>query len=221
MDRGRKLNSGPRPAVAVFDLGGVLIEWNPRHLYRRLFAGEEAAMERFLSTVCTPAWNERQDAGRSVAEAVEALMPEHADKRELIEAWFRHFEEMIPGPVPGTVEVLAELREGGVPLYAITNWSHETFVTQRPRFPFLEWFRGIVVSGAEKVIKPDPRIFHILLERYAVDPATAVFIDDNESNARGATTVGMQGLHFRSAKQLREDLAACGLLPSRPPPARP
>jgi 2-haloacid dehalogenase len=221
MDRGRKLNSGPRSAVAVFDLGGVLIEWNPRHLYRRLFAGEEAAMERFLSTVCTPAWNERQDAGRSVAEAVEALMPEHADKRELIEAWFRHFEEMIPGPVPGTVEVLAELREVGVPLYAITNWSNETFVTQRPRFPFLEWFRGIVVSGAEKVIKPDPRIFHILLERYAVDPSTAVFIDDSESNARGATKVGMQGIHFRSAKLLREDLAASGLLSSRPPPDRP
>jgi 2-haloacid dehalogenase len=206
--------SGSR-TVAIFDLGGVLLDWNPRHLYRKLFVGDEAGMEDFLASVCTAEWNLRQDAGRTFAEATEALMPQHADKRELIEAWGKRFEEMIPGPIDGTVEILRELKARAVPVYAITNWSAETFAPQRARFAFLDWFDGIVVSGQEGVIKPDRRIFEILLTRHGVAPRDAVFIDDVAANAAAAAALGIHGIHFRSPEQLREDLAACGLLPGR------
>jgi 2-haloacid dehalogenase len=200
------------PGVVVFDLGGVLLDWNPRHLYRKLFAGDEAAMERFLAEVCTGEWNARQDAGRPFDEAVAALMPRHADQRHLIEAWRDRFDEMIPGPLDDTLAVAEELRGGGVPLYALTNWSAETFAGQRRRFPFFAWFDGIVVSGAERVMKPDRRIYEILLARYAIEPGDAVFIDDNPANARAASELGMHGIHFRTADALRSELRALGLL---------
>ena len=199
-------------SVAIFDLGGVLLDWSPRYLYRKLFNGDEVAMEHFLATVCTTEWNERQDAGRTFAEGVQELLPQHADKRELIEAFGKRFAEMIPGAIEGSVEVLAELKASDVPIYAITNWSAETFPPQRERFEFLSWFQGIVVSGMEGVIKPDPRIFRILCERYEVAPESAVFIDDVERNARAASVLGIHGIHFRSPAQLRSDLAAVGLL---------
>jgi 2-haloacid dehalogenase len=203
--------------VAIFDLGGVLLEWNPRHLYRKLFRGDEAAMEHFLATVCTTEWNERQDAGRTFADGTQALLPRHADKLELIEAFSRRFSEMIPGPIEGTVAVLAELRERGVPLFGVSNWSAETFPPQRERFDFLSWFDDLVISGIVGVIKPDPRIFEILLERNAIDPKTAVFIDDVARNAQAANRLGIRGIHFRSPDQLRRDLVAVGLLPERSP----
>ena len=207
------MNRGGNPrTVAVFDLGGVLLDWNPRHLYRKLIA-DEAAMEHFLATVCTTEWNQRQDAGRTFADAARELLPDHADKLELIEAFGRRFDEMIAGEIAGSVEILAELKARDVPLYAITNWSAETFPRQRRRFAFLEWFRGIVVSGIEGVIKPDPRIFRVLLNRYGVDPRTAVFVDDVESNAAAAAALGIHGIHFRSPDQLRRELAAVRLLP--------
>ena len=201
-----------RRSVAIFDLGGVLLDWSPRYLYRKLFDGDETAMEHFLGTVCTTEWNERQDAGRTFAEGVQELLPHHADKLDLIEAFGTRFAEMIPGPIAGSVDVLAELKQGGVPIYAITNWSAETFPLQRERFAFLSWFRGIVVSGMEGVIKPDPRIFHILCERYMVAPGSAVFIDDVARNAEAASALGIHGIHFRSPAQLRSDLVALGLL---------
>jgi 2-haloacid dehalogenase len=200
--------------VVVFDLGGVLIDWNPRNLYRKLFAGDDAAMEAFLANVCTTEWNEGQDAGRSFAEAVAELMPRHADKRDLIEAFGGRFDEMIPGAIDGTVEIVADLKRAGVPRYALTNWSAETFPPQRQRFPFLSWFDGIVVSGNEGVIKPDPRIFRILLERYAIAPEEAVFIDDNPENAAAAAALGIHGIHFRSPTLLRRELGTLGLLPA-------
>ncbi|HTS20792.1 MAG TPA: HAD family phosphatase [Casimicrobiaceae bacterium] len=198
----------------MFDLGGVLLDWNPRHLYRKLFPGDEAAMEHFLATVCTTEWNQRQDAGRTFADAERELLPRHADKLELIEAFGKRFGEMIAGAIPGSVEVLSELKQRGVPLYALSNWSAETFPPQRERFAFLAWFDGIVVSGSEGVIKPDPRIFRVLLDRYRIDPGTAVFIDDVAGNAAAAGAFGIHGIHFRSAQQLREELAAVGLLPA-------
>jgi len=206
-----------RRSVAIFDLGGVLLEWNPRHLFRKLFVGEEAAMERFLATVCTVEWNEEQDAGRSFAEATEALMPQHADKRALIDAWSMRFGEMVPGAIEGTVAVLAELKDRGVPIYAISNWSAETFAPLRDRFEFLSWFRDIVISGEERVIKPDPRIFRALLTRNGLAPEAAVFIDDDPRNAAAASALGLHGIHFRDPVQLRQDLAAVGML--RGPPA--
>jgi 2-haloacid dehalogenase len=203
-----------RRSVAIFDLGGVLIQWDPRHLYRKLFAGDERAMEHFLATVCTEDWNERQDAGRSFAEGTAELLRDHADQRALIEAFGRRFDEMIPGAIDGTVAVLAELRERGVPVYGISNWSAETFPSQRARFPFLSWFRDIVISGAEGVIKPDPRIFRILLERNRLAAGDAVFIDDVPANAAAAGALGIHGIHFRNPADLRRDLAAVGLLAS-------
>jgi 2-haloacid dehalogenase len=202
-----------RRTVAIFDLGGVLLDWNPRYLYRKLFNGDEAAMEHFLATVCTTEWNECQDAGRTFAEGTRALLPQHADKIELIEAFGKRFGELIAGPIDGAVEVLAEVKQRGGPLYAITNWSAETFPPQRQRFPFLSWFDGIVVSGVERVIKPDPRIFRILCERYRVAPESAVFIDDVAANAAAASALGIHGIHFRSSEQLRRELVAVGLLP--------
>jgi 2-haloacid dehalogenase len=204
--------SAANRTVAVFDLGGVLLDWDPRHLYRKLFAGDKAAMENFLASVCTTEWNKRQDAGRSFADAVRELLPLHADKIELIEAFGKRFGEMIAGPIEGAVEILSELKSRGAPLYAITNWSAETFPPQLDRFPFLSWFDGIVVSGFEGVIKPDPRIFHVLFDRYGVAPQSAVFIDDVAENAAAAATLGIHGIHFRSPAQLRLELVAVGLL---------
>jgi len=198
----------------VFDLGGVLLDWNPRHLYRKLFPGDETAMEQFLANVCTTEWNQRQDAGRSFADAARELLPHHAEKLELIEAFGKRFDEMIAGAIQGSVDLLRELKERDVPLYAITNWSAETFPPQRARFPFLAWFDGIVVSGMEGVIKPDPRIFHVLFERYGVDPRASVFIDDVAGNATAAEALGIRGIHFRSPEQLRLELVAVGLLPA-------
>jgi 2-haloacid dehalogenase len=201
-----------RRRVVVFDLGGVLINWDPRNLYRKLFAGDESAMEAFLSEVCTVEWNERQDAGRTFAEAVAELLPRHADKIDLIEAFSRRFDEMITGAVADTVDILADLRRAGVPRYALTNWSAETFPPQRNRFPFLSWFDGIVVSGQEGVIKPDPRLFRILFDRYRIAPHEAVFIDDNPKNAAAADALGIHGIHFRSPQLLRRELETLGLL---------
>ena len=199
-------------SAVVFDLGGVLIDWDPRNLYRKLFAGNEAAMEHFLATVCTPDWNERQDAGRLFAEAEAELIVRHPDKAALIRAWGARFDEMIPGGLEESVSVLGELKRRGTPLYALSNWSTETFPPQRRRFPFLTWFDGIVISGEEGVIKPDPRIFELLLSRYALVPEQTVFIDDNPDNAAAAHALGIHGIHFRSAETLRRELAALGLL---------
>ena len=199
-------------SVVVFDLGGVLLNWDPRHLYRRLFDGDDAAMEAFLRDVCTEEWNERQDAGRTFADAAAELLPAHADKAHLIHAFGARFDEMVPGAIAGTVDIVRELKRGGVPVYALTNWSAETFPSQRTRFDFLAEFDGIVVSGEEGVIKPDVRIFSILLDRYSIDPQTAVFIDDNPANARAAAALGIHGIHFQSPELLRRELEALGLL---------
>ena len=204
--------ASPPRRVVVFDIGGVLIQWNPRYLYRKLFGGDEAAMESFLANVCTVDWNERQDAGRSFADATAALLPRHSDQAHLIEAFGRRFGEMIPGAIEGTVDILADLKRAGVPRYALTNWSAETFPPQQRRFEFLSWFDGIVVSGEEGVIKPDPQIFRILLERYRIEPQEAVFIDDNPANAEAAAALGLHGIHFRSPEHLRRELETLDLL---------
>ena len=205
-------SNSPQRGIVVFDLGGVLLDWNPRHLYRKLFPGDEAAMEDFLANVCTVEWNERQDAGRTFAEAHAELMPRHADKAHLIEAFGKRFDEMIAGPIQGTVDILADLKRAGVPRYALTNWSAETFPPARERYEFLSWFDGIVVSGEEGVVKPDARIFRILLERFRIPAREAVFIDDNPANAAAAQALGIHGIHFRSAEHLRRELEALGIL---------
>jgi 2-haloacid dehalogenase len=200
------------PRTVVFDLGNVLIDWDPRYLYRRLFSGDEAAMERFLAEVCTPAWNHEQDRGRAFAEGCAIAARAHPDKRELIEAWFANYDETIAGEVPGTVAILTELRDRGVPLYALTNWSAETFPRAQARFPFLQWFRGIVVSGALGLAKPEPAIYRHLLETYDLQASETVFIDDSPANVAGAEAVGIRALRFTDAQMLREELRGLGLL---------
>jgi 2-haloacid dehalogenase len=202
--------------TVVFDLGGVLIAWDPRHLYRKLFAGDETAMEHFLANVCTHEWNRCQDAGRSFAEGARLLKAEHPEKAELIDAYFSRFDEMMPGPITGSVEILAELRDRGTPLYGLTNFSAETYPPAFERFEFLRWFDGILVSGEVGLIKPDPRIFELLIERFAIDPRRAVYIDDVETNVIAARPLGIHGIHFTTPAALRAELAELGLLSSRP-----
>lgn len=200
-----------RPTTVVFDLGGVLIDWDPRYLYRSMFP-DETAMEAFLAEVLTAEWNAEQDAGRPFGEAVEALAREHPEHRERIVAFWERWIETLGEAIQPTVEVLAELREAGVPLYALTNWSAETFPLARPRYPFLEWFDGILVSGEVRLAKPDPAIFRLLIERYGLKPGETVFIDDVETNVEAARAVGLVALRFTGAEALRLKLVELGLL---------
>jgi len=206
---------GKVPSTAVFDLGGVFIDWNPRYLYRKLLRGDEAAVEHFLSTVCTQPWNEQQDAGRTFAEGCAVLKAAHPDQSELIDAWFPGYEEMLGGEVEGSVEILSELRANQTRLYALSNWSTETFPFAVRRFEFLRWFQGIVLSGEAKIIKPDPRLFQVLFEKYAVDPRDAVYVDDRENNVEAARRLGMHGILFTDAGSLRRQLGGLGLLYKR------
>jgi 2-haloacid dehalogenase len=198
--------------AVVFDLGGVLIDWDPRYLYRKLFDGREADMEAFLSQVATKEWNHRQDGGRPWAEAVAELCATHPDKRDLIEAYATRWEEMLGGPITGTVEVLAELRGAGVPLYALSNWSAETFPRARQMYEFLGWFDGTVISGEVGITKPDPRIYEHLLLTFALEPGDVFFIDDLEANVEAAQALGIEASVFRGPGPLRRDLVAAGFL---------
>lgn len=199
------MTSSPITTV-VFDLGGVLIDWNPRYLYKQLFTDEQE-METFLSTITTPDWNEEQDAGRTIAEGTAHLVGQYPQHRELIEHFYGRWPEMLGGAIQGTVDILTELRDSGrYRLYALTNWSEETFPVAQEQFAFLQWFEGIVVSGTEKSRKPFPDFYHTLLTRYQIEPSQAVFIDDNERNIHAAQAVGMQTVHYQSPEQLREEL---------------
>ncbi|MGI9591888.1 MAG: HAD family hydrolase [Myxococcota bacterium] len=199
-------------SAVVFDLGGVLVDWDPRHLYRKLFAGDEPAMEHFLTHVCTPEWNEELDAGRPFAEATAALQrrfPEHA---ELIAAFWERWDEMCPGPVAGGPHLLHEVKAEGLPVYALSNWSAETWPRVQHRFAFLSAFDGIVISGAVGVKKPDAAIYRHLIEAYALEPAATLFIDDSARNVEGARRVGLQAIRFESPRQLRRELVARAVL---------
>lgn len=198
--------------TVLFDLGAVLIDWNPRYLYRPLFGGDEAAMERFLAEVVAPEWNHEIDLGKPFAQAVAErtrLYPQHAD---LIALWERGWPQMLHGPIPETVEILAQLRGRGHRLHALTNWSAETFPLARARFDFLDWFEDIVVSGEVGLAKPDPRIFDLAIRRCRLRPGDTVFIDDNPRNVEAGREAGFEALAFTGAPQLRQDLERLGLL---------
>lgn len=200
------------PSAVVFDVGGVLIDWNPRHLFRTLFEGDDEAMERFLDEVCSPEWNAAQDAGRSWSDAVRTLTATFPDQSHLIEAYDLRWMETVGGAIEGTVAVLGELHDAGVPLYALSNWSAEKFALVRQRYPFLDWFDGLVVSGDVGLVKPDPRIYRFLFERFAIEPGRSVFVDDNAANLAAGEALGLPGLLFSNPTTLRADLATLGLL---------
>ncbi len=210
-----------RIRAAVFDLGAVLIDWDPRHLYRRLFEGDDAAMEQFLAGICTPAWNAGLDAGGSWHAAVEALAQEHPEQRDLIVAYDERWPEMLGGPIDGTVAILDELRAAGLRLAVLSNWSAEKFPIARERYEFLGWFETLVISGEAGVSKPDPRIYRYLLERTRFDPATTLFIDDQPANVEVAAEHGLRTHLFRDPSMLRADLVRLGLLPDLSPPPQP
>lgn len=199
-------------STVIFDLGGVLIDWNPRYLYRKLIADEDE-MERFLAEVCTQAWNVKQDAGRPFAEAVALLTTKHPHHAELIRAYDERWHEMVGGAIEGTVAILTELARSDTRLLALTNWSAEKFPIARERFgSFLRHFEAIVVSGDENTRKPHRRIYEVLFERHGVAPQSAVFIDDSRANVAMGAELGLKALHFRGAEALRAELVALGLL---------
>lgn len=200
----------------VFDLGNVLIRWNPRNLYSKLFGNDEKAMETFLTEVCHPAWNEEQDRGRPWAEAIQEAISRHPSQEAFIRAYDERWEETIIGPIEGTVDILRELKEKEIRLLALTNWSAEKFPVALRQYDFLQWFEGILVSGEEKLIKPDPAIFHLLISRYTLDPARTIFIDDSPHNIDSASRLGFQALHFTDPDRLRRELLSLGLPVSQP-----
>jgi 2-haloacid dehalogenase len=199
------------PTTVVFDLGNVLVRWNPRLLYEQLIPDAEE-LERFFGTVITHDWIRDQDAGRTFADGIALLTAQFPHYEHEIRAFWERWEEMVPGPIEETVEILAELRERQIPLYALTNWSHETFPIARPRFPFFEWFEGIVVSGEVQLVKPDARIYRHLLDAHGLRAEDCVFVDDSPANVAGAEAVGISALHFQSPERLRRDLAELKLL---------
>lgn len=194
----------------VFDIGGVLIDWDPRHLYRKVFDSEEE-MEWFLTNVCTYEWNIQQDGGKlfSVATAeLSAKYPEYSDK---IALYYNRWEEMLNGEIKESVDLFHELKSKGMPLYALSNWSHEAFPVAYAKYDFMKEFDGIVVSGYEKLLKPDHAIYKVLIDRYNINPPESAYIDDNKLNADAATELGFHSIWFRSPEQLRADLRNLGL----------
>jgi 2-haloacid dehalogenase len=190
----------------IFDLGAVLIDWNPRYMYRTLFT-DEAEMEKFLADITTSDWNEEQDAGRPLQEGTEILVRKFPEHEHLIRAFYGRWDEMLGEAFHETVEIFRQLKESGkYKIYALTNWSAETFPVALDRFEFLRWFDGIVVSGAEKMRKPAPDFYHILLKRYHVKAEEALFIDDNYRNILAAEKIGINCIHFTSAERLKEEL---------------
>lgn len=197
--------------AVVFDLGGVLIDWNPRHLYRQLF-DDEAAMEEFLATICTMEWHVAHDMGQSTAESCAELALEHPEHAALIHAWAERSEDMIAGAIDDTVAILAELRAAGVRCFVLSNMEPETFPLRLERFEFLHWFDGHVVSGLEGLVKPDPEIFERVLGRFDLHPSRTLFIDDSPVNVEAAAAMGIKAVLFESPRQLRATLQDLKLL---------
>jgi 2-haloacid dehalogenase len=202
----------PEIKTIIFDLGGVLVDWNPDYVYKTIFDNEEE-MKWFYDNICTPHWNEEQDAGRTLAEATELLVKEFPDHEDNIRAYYGRWEEMLQGPIHDTVDIFRELKEmNKYKLLALTNWSAETFPIALERFDFLHWFDGKVVSGEEMTRKPFPDIYHTIIERFNVDPHTAVYTDDNVRNLHPAGALGMHTIHFQNPDQFRKELARLGVL---------
>ncbi|MPZ60219.1 MAG: HAD-IA family hydrolase [Propionibacteriales bacterium] len=196
--------------VVVFDVGGVLMDWSPEYLFRRVIA-EDDTREWFLREVCSPEWNLRQDRGRSWAEAVAEATSRYPEYEDWIRAYDERWLETIGGMYDETVAVLRELRAAGVPVYGLTNFSAEKWALARDRIDVLREFDGVVVSGEERVAKPDERIYRILLTRYGLDPARTFFTDDNDPNVRAARDLGIDAERFTTAASLRAQLTARGL----------
>jgi 2-haloacid dehalogenase len=193
--------------AVAFDLGGVLIDWDPRHLYRRVF-DDPAEMEEFLGRVCTMDWHRDHDLGVDVALSCRRLAELHPGYRDQIMAWAERNEEMTAGPIEPVVSVLADVKAAGVRCFALSNMEPDAWVIRCARFPFMSWFDGHIISGIEGVAKPDPAIFQILLDRYELEPARTVFVDDVPLNVEAAAALGINAVRFTDPGQLRHELRA-------------
>nr|WP_246505408.1 HAD family phosphatase [Microvirga antarctica] len=187
-----------------------MLRWDPRHLYRAIF-DDDAEMEWFLSSVCTPPWNLEQDRGRDWEEAVALLTKDHPAHESAIRAFHERWEETVSGPIDENVSLLARIRAAGIPNYCITNFSSPKFALSQARYPFLTGFDGIIVSGDECLLKPEPAIYNLLLDRYGLEAQDCIFIDDSGANVEGARAVGMQAIHFVEPMDLAAELRAHGI----------
>ncbi len=194
----------------IFDLGGVLIDWNPEYLYTSYFETPDA-MEYFLSEICTMEWNEEQDGGRPIEVANKILIDQYPEYTQEILAFYGEWEVMLKGSISKTVEILKAIRKSYDKVYALTNWSAETFPIAQKRFDFLGWFDGILVSGKENLKKPDPRIYQLILERFDLDADSSLFIDDNLRNINAAIKEGISSIHYKNPDQLKEQLVLHGI----------
>ncbi|MDX1937357.1 MAG: HAD family phosphatase [Flavihumibacter sp.] len=196
----------------IFDLGAVLIDWNPLHVYGNYFESEEKK-DYFFQNICTPDWNEEQDAGRSIVAATQELVAKFPEWEQPIRDFYGRWTEMLGGPITESVAIFKDLKETGrYKIYALTNWQASLFEIALVRYNFLHWFDGRVVSGEEKTRKPFAEFYQRLLNRYQVNPAQAVFIDDNLRNIKGAETLGIKSIHFKNPEQLRAALKELDLL---------
>jgi 2-haloacid dehalogenase len=202
----------PQITTVIFDVGRVLFEWDLRHLFAKLIS-DDGELDWFLANVITPEWHFQHDAGRPLAEMVPERIAEFPGHAALIRAYQARFNESIPGPVPGSLEIVHELLANDVPLFAITNFGAEFWEGFRPTQPVFDHFRDILVSGTEKLVKPDRAIYDLAIARFAVDPAQCLFIDDVAANIAGAEDAGMHGHVFDSAQGLRDKLSSLDLLP--------
>lgn len=200
-----------QPCAIVFDFGGVLIDWDPLYLYAKLFNGDHQAAKRFLEKIGFHEWNRCQDAGRPFLEAVEALCAQFPTDCELIRAYDCRWQESIAGPIHATVNILRDLRERGYPLYGLSNWSAEKYQLVRGDYEFFDWFKDIVISGEVGLIKPDPRIFSLLLDQIDLPAQACLLIDDTQANIDTARQIGFRTIHFVSSDQLRFELCRIGV----------
>jgi 2-haloacid dehalogenase len=203
--------TNPKPAI-VFDFGGVLVDWDPHYLYRPFFDGDDAAIDRFMQAIGFHEWNLRQDGGRSFAEGVSVLSKQFPQYADLIRAYHEHYEEAITGPIWGTVEILRILKEDRSPLYGLSNWAQEKFELVRPKYDFFNWFDDILISSTVNLVKPDPQIFTLFLDRIGWAAADCVYIDDSAANIVTANQLGFTTIHFQSPEQLAKELRLLGLL---------
>jgi len=190
----------------IFDLGGVLIDWNPKYVYRTIFKTEEE-VNWFLENITVMDWNVQQDAGRDLDQGTALLVEKFPKWENEIKAYYGRWTEMLGGPIDGSVRILKELLDKkNHRILALTNWSHQTYPIAQKRYDFLSWFEGVVVSGEEKCIKPDPKIYNIILERYTLNANECLFIDDNQNNVDAAIACGMESVLFESPEKLRREL---------------
>lgn len=197
----------------IFDLGGVLVDWKPEYLYRKVFNSDEEKVQWFLNTVCTSTWNAEQDGGRTIEEAENLKIAEFPEHEDLIRLYYNQWHQMFSGSIAENVALFKLLKaSGNYKIYALTNWSAEKWDKALELFPFFNDFDGVVVSGQEKTRKPYPKIYNIIIDKYAINPKKTIFIDDSEENVKAAIALKFHGIHYVSPQQLQKELHTYQLL---------